>query len=1178
MAKVRHRILVALVIILGVLAALVAGVQILLNSRVATRIVQKIAAENIEGDLDYDRLKITFLKTFPECRVTIDSLTLTYPHVRYSRFDGYGAQSPLLEEGRGSVKDTLAAFDNFSAAVNLKELMQGRLHLLDAHIHNMDAYLHFYDSTACNLDIFKFWGNSKKDTTEKKTPWLYIGPVDIAKSPHIVYTDQGNDVFACLDFQSLHAEGNVNLAPGDMQLRGIVLDIDKLDLAAKLRKDVYSLKMDSMDLTEPEADFFDLALVAEGGMITSKLGEIHVPVEIDAKVNLKQEPGKTSIVVPEFSGKLAYVPVTLDGSFVLEEGETYMDANVSIDDAPLGKIWSTYGRNLVPSLAGQVSTDAYLDLDASADGCLGGGKLPAVKATVHIPDCHASYKPIGIAGTLGVDVTGTMSADKVVDADVRRLRLNAPGLKLNAKGSGRRITSRNPSVVLKADAEASLQKVTPLLPKNMGIRGTGDVKLTLDAATTLAEIKNLRADIDALLSSDSLSVQLSSVMSIEAKELMAKVSDVKKECRLDGQINATSARMTQGDSLSVRIHGMENKLQMASSLTSVTDVENMGLESSFKMVSFNSGGARIGVRSLNLSASAAKRKRMQRMSEERRKHFLDSLQLIYPDVERDSLLRHMRRLSPRMKLPSYLSESDFRRKDIKIDVGDNLGKLLQKWQPFAHISSGPGRIITPSLPLRTRLEALDATLDDNVFDLNRVAAAFGSSDLDATGKVSGIRQMASGRGFLDLELDAKSGRVNLNEILAAFQAGKDKDKGDIDSGGSSEADEAAYEESIVVDTLENAKVEGMALFVVPANVRANVKLDVKRLDFMELNARNFKATADMRERIFQLTDASAATDVGAVALNAFYATQTKKDIYAAANVHFDELTADRIIQMLPAADSLMPLLRSFKGVMGADVAATARLDTNMTVLLPSVEGVVTLTGKDMTVSDVGDLQKVTKLLMLKNRNIGKIGDLNVCGLIHDSNIEVFPFLFQADRYKLALNGIQGLDGNFNYQATVLDWPLKLPFGINIFGKPKDWRFKVHEPLYQYGIPDFSDQMAQLHSSIEDAVRRVHEIGLSEAMSSHVAAERDINQKKEEENYSSEANAAALDAATQEKFDALVEQAEEKEQAAEIEQDIEALNRELGLEALEIGNEALDLGNEASASKKSSRRQSGRKEK
>ena len=50
MAKVRHRILVALVIILGVLAALVAGVQILLNSRVATRIVQKIAAENIEGD------------------------------------------------------------------------------------------------------------------------------------------------------------------------------------------------------------------------------------------------------------------------------------------------------------------------------------------------------------------------------------------------------------------------------------------------------------------------------------------------------------------------------------------------------------------------------------------------------------------------------------------------------------------------------------------------------------------------------------------------------------------------------------------------------------------------------------------------------------------------------------------------------------------------------------------------------------------------------------------------------------------------------------------------------------------------------------------------------------------------------------------------------------------------
>lgn len=1158
MGKVRHRIHVAFYILIGLLVAIIVGVQLLLNSKVATRIVEKIAAQNIEGDLNYSRLNITFLKTFPEARVTIDSLTLTYPHGRYARFDGYGAQSPLLDEGRGSEKDTLAAFDNFSAAVNVKELMQGKLHLLDAHIHNLDAYLHFYDSTACNLDIFKFWGKGQKDTTAKETPWLYIGPVDIAKNPHIVYTDQRNDVFACLDFQSAHVEGNVNLAPGDIQLRGIVLDLDALKLAAKLKKEVYSLKMDSMDLKEPAPNSFDLALNAEGGMISSKLGEVHVPVELNTKVNLKQEPGKTTIIVPQFTGKVAYIPMILDGEFQLTKSDTYLKADVAINDAPLGMIWTKYGKNLVPALASQVSTDAYLNLSASANGHLGGGKLPAVNATVHIPDCHASYKPLGLAGTMGVDVSGSMSSAKVIDADVRRLRVNAPGLRLNASGSGKRITSKNPSLVVKADADASLQKVTPLLPKSVGISGSGDVKLTLNAAATLSEIKNLRADIDALLTSDTLSVKLASGMSIEAKELMAKVVDVKKECKLDGQVNATTARMTQGDSLSVRVRGMENTLRMASSQTSVTDVEKMELESNFGLAAFNSGGTRIGVRTLNLSASAAKRKRMQRMSEERRNHFLDSLQLVYPDVVRDSLLWHMMRVNASRNLPSYMRESDFRSKDIKIDVGDNVGKLLRTWQPYAHITSGRGRVVTPALPLRTRLEELDATLDDDIFDLNRISASFGSSDLAANGKITGIRRMARGRGVLDLELDAKSGRVNLNEILAAFQAGKDKDKGDINSGGNSEADESAYEASIIVDTLENAKIDQMALIVVPANVRANVNLDVKQLDFMELNARDFKATADMRERILQLTDATAVTDVGAVSLNAFYATQTKKDISAAADVHFNELTADRIIQMLPAADSLMPLLRSFKGTMGAEVAATAQLDTNMKVMLPTVEGVVSLSGKNMTVSDVGDLQKVTKLLMLKNKNIGKIGDLNVCGLIHDSNIEVFPFLFQADRYKLALNGMQGLDGKFNYQASVLDWPLKMPFGINLYGKPKNWRFKVHEPLYIYGIPDFSGQMAQLHEAIEDAVRRVHEIGIAEAMSSHVAAERRIEQKKEEENYSSQDNAAALDAASQEKFDALVEKAEEEEQAAELEKDIDAINKELGLETQTIEQESQEM--------------------
>ena len=53
--------------------------------------------------------------------------------------------------------------------------------------------------------------------------------------------------------------------------------------------------------------------------------------------------------------------------------------------------------------------------------------------------------------------------------------------------------------------------------------------------------------------------------------------------------------------------------------------------------------------------------------------------------------------------------------------------------------------------------------------------------------------------------------------------------------------------------------------------------------------------------------------------------------------------------------------------------------------------------------------------------------------IHDNKIEVFPFLVEMDRYKVAVGGTHNLDMTFDYHLSVLKSPVPFKLGIDIKG-------------------------------------------------------------------------------------------------------------------------------------------------
>jgi len=348
----------------------------------------------------------------------------------------------------------------------------------------------------------------------------------------------------------------------------------------------------------------------------------------------------------------------------------------------------------------------------------------------------------------------------------------------------------------------------------------------------------------------------------------------------------------------------------------------------------------------------------------------------------------------------------------------------------------------------------------------------GSSDINAAGYMQGIRQALFRHGVLEAQLNLESRRLNINEFVAALQTGS-RDIGEV-------APDEEQDESFVTDTLEDARIDRdkMSLVVVPGNIKATVGIQADTVDYAELQVGPVLSVARVQDRTAQLLGTHVISDIGRIGLDGFYSTWSKDDILAGVNLRLEDMKAHDIIQLLPSVDSLMPAIKSFEGQLGCDLSATARLDTNMNVLIPSLDGLLRITGKDLEVKDAGDLKRITRLLLFRNKDIGHIDDLSVDAVVHDSKLEVFPFELGVDRYKLALRGTQGFDRSMYYHVSILRSPFLLRFGINLFGSLDNWKFSLGRAEYREGrVPVYTRQLDSVQVNIANGIRDIFDSGV-----------------------------------------------------------------------------------------------------
>jgi len=1044
----------------GILAVLlVTAFYIVANSSLPVRLIQKYDRQFMDADLEMSGFSLRGLGALT---VNVDSLRIVYPHGTFPE--------PLENElsGSGLSVDTLLSATRLNLRFRpLRMLRLKHISLPEARIEGLRAYLRNYDDSTSNLSVFR--SSESSDSSKTTHLKLAVRRLCIAGNPVIEYSDRSRSLYARLELDSLSAGGLFRISPEVIDVRKAYLAIDSLGFSASSGKDSYRLDLPWLRIDENGPGRFDAGVRALASARTQRYGVLRFPLNVQASFGMEAESPGYSLDFSRLEGNVAHIPLSMTGLVRLGDGSPYFKLDVSAPACPMDTLMREYSA-FVPGLDDILYLDGRLGLDASLDGSFSDGSIPQLSVNAKLPRSGIVFKPRSLQGRVSFSLDADVSSDKTANAVLHELSCDGEGFDVTIGAESSGLLSGDPEVELEARLAADLDKLTSSMDFGVPVAAGGDLDLSLEWNARLSNLRAMSFDNAAVNGRIVSNRLMFSTDSLDIKAFESEVGISSGPGGIALALGVDSLFLDSGAGLSIRLRNTLDSVSLAMAPRRGGGLTpKITIKSTNRRAFVKTGPHRFFGRALELEASAHKRDVANLL---KRNLFLDSLQKVYPDVPRRELLLAARdSMFKSRQLPAFLADKSLEKGDIDISLDTSKANLLREWSLKGNVAMSRGGFASTVMPLRTRFSGLNVHYDGRNLSVDTLGIVCGTSDLGIKGHINGLGQALLRKSNMDICADLHSRRINLNEIVSAFEVGKDlktvhKDAEDV---------------SFITDTLQDVipELPPMKLVIVPANVKAEISAILDSIDFTYFRMNPLNARILMKDRTLQFIDSGFLSDYGDLSLDAFYSTISRKDISAGANLSLSDLDAGQIIAVLPVVDTLLPALKTFNGKFDCDVSATAKLDTNMNILPSTLDGLLRIKGTDLHFDDAGPLRKFTNLLMFKNKNIGAISDFTVSAVAHDNKLEIFPFEFSVDRYRVALFGMQNLDRSLFYHISLLKSPFLFNFGINIYGTLDKWRWSLAPARYKNGkVPTFATELDEMQVNISDYVRNIFNRGVS----------------------------------------------------------------------------------------------------
>lgn len=1039
---------------LGITVTVVAGlfvavcslaVWILTPGRL-TPLVEKMASEHLLADVSLNRVELTFWKSFPKLTVDVDSLSVV------SR--SLDALPDSVARTLPADADSLLFVGSFHGGVNVSKLAVGELALYDVAFRSLRVNLVQVAPGEANYLIVP--PGEDADTTEVATP-LMLPKLSINR------------------FSIAEA--------GPLRFRSMA---DSVDVELSLR---------AIDLAGDEMPRYRLSV--SGNMKSGLLGDFGLETfDFGAQGGIVWDASRPfSARFSDFAVEVAGFGATFDADVAFGDSLMVNALALSAEKLSVAAMLRHLPRRMMP-LAEPLETDMAVNVSMvlTKPWAVGDTVLPSFDGTFGIPTCEVCYQNLHFnkfSVEADVRFNGTEADESVFT--LKRLFIDGRTIDVDLCAEVRHPMS-DPCVEGRFKGAVSLdrfpQRLRQLLPADVSgsIDGNADFRFRMSDLTrenfhrlfAMGELnlRDIRVDapgiaslfthhavIDfgsnrAFVNDRDQKVDSLLTLSLKVDTMAASAEGVLFEARGLRAGAGTVNRRASADTTEINPFGMTFAIERLK-LDSPADTLRLRLRDASVGGAFRRYKGEARLPQLNLSMNLGSLMFGQALTR---------FALRQADVVLDL---HMRRRPSSNLTPEQRAA---RRKALAdslaavapqvsaaplADIDSGNRSILRRWDFNGHVKARSGRMVTPYFPLRNSISNIDLKFSQDSISLHNLTYKAGQSDFLINGTVSNLRRALIGKrnNTLGVSLTMVSDTINVNEIVRALFAGSTVAQ-HADSAmiwNDDAADNLSHEMTQMADSAASGPL------LVPRNIDARFRMKAANVLYSDLVLHSFKGNLLVYDGAVNLRNLSAATDIGAIRLDGLYTAPSVDDLRFGLGMKVERFRLDRLTSIIPAIDSLLPVMKGFEGIVNADVAVSTDIEPDMNINIPSLQAAIKIDGDSLVLLDADTFRMLSKWLFFKNKKRNMIDHMAVEVVVENSAIEIFPFMFDIDRYRLGVMGYNDMAMNMNYHVSVLKSPMPFKFGINIKGTPDDMKIRL-------GGAKFKENMVVERQAIADNTR------------------------------------------------------------------------------------------------------------
>ena len=1016
--------LALLIVIVGATVGIV--LNIVFTPEKLTPIVEKYANEYLDADVRFKAIDLTFYSTFPNFGIDIeDGCVVTRVF-----------QDTTQQEEVFAQTDSLIRFERCKVVVNpIAFLKRQDIIIRRIILVKPDIYAYVDTNGVPGWDIAKAMAtdtvrpaeDSLSEAVDSMAP--FRGRIDIRNvriiDGNLVFDDRSTQLYTRVEGLNLRLRGSFAQRCSRLSL-GLSVEDFLLWQEGNLLVKRTSLEMETgMRLNRDSMLYvLDKARFAVNGI---KFG-VEGRLQADTLSRLLNVDLAFGVNVPSLKTLLDLVP------------ETIMERDRKVD------------------VGGDVKFGGTLK------GQYGKKRVPVLQARFLINDGHAKYAGMPHSlERLDVDVEGVVDLQKEQASFLKVNTFIMKGQSVDIDLSGRvEQLLAAPRVIAKLKADVDFDLIPKIFPLEEGVSMTGDLSAALNADVLVADVQNKnfgKLDIRG-------ACKLTNVRLVSERDSFLLRS---KSVGLGFGTNRADSTILQGKNLLSGVFGFDSvdidikdKLEFhvdtsyvklkTSPLRDTTAVASMSADLHLGWMDLRLGDS-LRLRTGNTRATLA----LKPSKRDKKIPFLSST------LKMDSLRVRAKKSHLR------LAKADFALvTERNTDTTD-----IRKWLTAGTLGFRDLRIFTPMFPLRVQVPGTRISMNPGEIYLNGAAVKVGRSDVLLTGSVFNLANAISKGEDLRANLNVKSKRINCNQLMRAMEIGSRRMEQWQLAYGEELSDRQIDSLEMATDSVSMADSSSLAVFVVPPKVDFHFETEIGEVRYGRLKLENIHGELVMKDQCVQMTDLSLRSMAADVQTTLVYKASTPSRAYAGFDLRMDDIDVASLIGFMPSLDSIVPMLRSFEGQVDFHIAGEADLDSTFMIDLPTLRSAAYLDGRNLVLMDGETFAEISKMLMFKNKERNLIDSVSVDFLVKDGVIEIFPFLVEMDRYKVAVGGEHKVDMTFDYHISVLKSPIPFRLGVDVYGSLDDMKFRLVKARYKdLFVPSRRAKVDSAQLNVRAQIRRM----------------------------------------------------------------------------------------------------------